>query len=232
MGFELFTKGMQDANEILNRNFAAVETQLNGMSIQLYVSINGSDESGDGTQDKPYRTIQKAVDAIKPYHTDASIIIGAGDYDESVEIRNKTASIGLSRETRENKVKLKYIGAAYCRQIWLDGLSFDGTGLEGDRPCINVMCVNNMQIHYCEIAGGACNRRDWSGFGKRVCGQHIDIKLRPCHYSYLQFAINRPWGRRGWQSDWLLRSQFDFEYYRLVFASDNINRKTKWWNHL
>ena len=154
MGFELFTKGMQDANEILNRNFAAVETQLNGMSIQLYVSINGSDESGDGTQDKPYRTIQKAVDAIKPYHTDASIIIGAGDYDESVEIRNKTASIGLSRETRENKVKLKYIGAAYCRQIWLDGLSFDGTGLEGDRPCINVMCVNNMQIHYCEIAGG------------------------------------------------------------------------------
>ena len=102
MGFELFTKGMQDANEILNRNFAAVETQLNGMSIQLYVSINGSDESGDGTQDKPYRTIQKAVDAIKPYHTDASIIIGAGDYDESVEIRNKTASIGLSRETREN----------------------------------------------------------------------------------------------------------------------------------
>ena len=44
MGFELFTKGMQDANEILNRNFAAVETQLNGMSIQLYVSINGSDE--------------------------------------------------------------------------------------------------------------------------------------------------------------------------------------------
>ena len=57
MGFELFTKGMQDANEILNRNFAAVETQLNGMSIQLYVSINGSDESGDGTQDKPSRTI-------------------------------------------------------------------------------------------------------------------------------------------------------------------------------
>lgn len=106
------------------------------------------------TKRKPYRTIQKAVDAIKPYHTDASIIIGAGDYDESVEIRNKTASIGLSRETRENKVKLKYIGAAYCRQIWLDGLSFDGTGLEGDRPCINVMCVNNMQIHYCEIAGG------------------------------------------------------------------------------
>ena len=72
MGFELFTKGMQDVNDILNRNFAAVETQLNGMSIQLYVSINGSDESGDGTQDKPYRTIQKAVDAIKPYHTDAS----------------------------------------------------------------------------------------------------------------------------------------------------------------
>lgn len=28
MGFETFTKGMQDANEVLNRNFAAAETQL------------------------------------------------------------------------------------------------------------------------------------------------------------------------------------------------------------
>ena len=28
MGIETFTKGMQDANEVLNRNFAAAETQL------------------------------------------------------------------------------------------------------------------------------------------------------------------------------------------------------------
>ncbi|WP_303791275.1 hypothetical protein, partial [Anaerotruncus colihominis] len=28
MSFETFTKGMQDANEMLNRNFAATETQL------------------------------------------------------------------------------------------------------------------------------------------------------------------------------------------------------------
>ena len=124
------------------------------MKANILMILQGMVNGAIDIINKPYRTIQKAVDAIKPYHTDASIIIGAGDYDESVEIRNKTASIGLSRETRENKVKLKYIGAAYCRQIWLDGLSFDGTGLEGDRPCINVMCVNNMQIHYCEIAGG------------------------------------------------------------------------------
>ena len=38
MGFELFTKGMQDANEILNRNFAAAETQLSSKAEALLVS--------------------------------------------------------------------------------------------------------------------------------------------------------------------------------------------------
>ncbi|MCI8491791.1 MULTISPECIES: hypothetical protein [Anaerotruncus] len=40
MSFETFTKGMQDANEMLNRNFAAVETQLSNKAEAMPVNID------------------------------------------------------------------------------------------------------------------------------------------------------------------------------------------------
>ena len=133
----------------------AIDNQLNGMSVHLYVSINGSDETGDGTQDKPYRTVQKAVDAIKPYHTNAIITIGPGVYDEDVTIANKTATITLSSAQNANKAKLKYVYATYCRSIWLDYLGFNKTDLSGDLPCINIFNVQNATIRYCEISGNS-----------------------------------------------------------------------------
>ena len=41
MGFETFTKGMQDANEVLNRNFAAAETQLSSKAERYTKMITG-----------------------------------------------------------------------------------------------------------------------------------------------------------------------------------------------
>ena len=93
--------------------------------------------------------------SIKPYHTDASIIIGAGDYDEAVNIRNKLATIMISSKAPENRARLKSLNAYYCRHIWLDSLNFDGTDLGADSACISAMCVGNMQMHDCEIAGSA-----------------------------------------------------------------------------
>ena len=40
-------------------------------------NINGSDETGDGTTNKPYRTINKAVSAIKPNVPDIKICLNA-----------------------------------------------------------------------------------------------------------------------------------------------------------
>ena len=42
MGFETFTKGMQDANEVLNRNFAAVETQLSNKAEKYTKMLEGN----------------------------------------------------------------------------------------------------------------------------------------------------------------------------------------------
>lgn len=153
MGLETFTKGMQDANEMLNRNFAAVETQLNGLPIRLFVSVNGSDEFGNGMQDKPYRTVRKAIDAIKPYHTDAVIRIGAGDYDEQLFIGYKVSSIALTSETPENKAKLKCVTAYDCRSVALNNLRIDGTNLAADLACVTAFRTNDMQIYNCEITG-------------------------------------------------------------------------------
>ena len=85
----LMSKEDKTALDQAIQNIAAVETQLKGMSVQLYVSLSGSDETGDGTQDKPYRTVQKAVDAIKPYHTNASIILETGGYDDELPLESK-----------------------------------------------------------------------------------------------------------------------------------------------
>ncbi|WP_278941251.1 DUF1565 domain-containing protein [Anaerotruncus colihominis] len=165
----LMSKEDKTALDQAIQNIAAVETQLKGMSVQLYVSLSGSDETGDGTQDKPYRTVQKAVDAIKPYHTNASIILETGGYDEAIEIRNKTASIMISSKTPENRARLKSLNAYYCRHIWLDELSLNGIDLGADQACISAMCVGNMQIHDCEIAGSA------AAFGVSSNGSNVFV---------------------------------------------------------
>lgn len=84
-----------------------------------------------------------------------ALIIGAGDYDEAVNIRNKLATIMISSKAPENRARLKSLNAYYCRHIWLDSLNFDGTDLGADSACISAMCVGNMQMHDCEIAGSA-----------------------------------------------------------------------------
>ena len=56
----------------------------------LYVATNGSDTTGDGTQSKPWRTIQKAANNVDPGET---VLVRAGTYSESVVMeRSGTAS--------------------------------------------------------------------------------------------------------------------------------------------
>ena len=64
----------------------------------VYVSTSGNDETGDGTESKPWRTIQKAVNEC-PYSSNAniaySINIASGTYNERVSIWNKKCIINL-----------------------------------------------------------------------------------------------------------------------------------------
>lgn len=61
--------------------------------VTIYVSPTGSDVEGDGSQEAPYATIQRAVDSVPKYlnaHT-AAINIADGEYDEAVIILGFTA---------------------------------------------------------------------------------------------------------------------------------------------
>ena len=55
-------------------------------SQEKYVSIYGNDNSGDGTKDNPYRSINKALDNLSSGH----IFIRQGRYREKVVINEKT----------------------------------------------------------------------------------------------------------------------------------------------
>ncbi len=69
-------------------NFNAVEKQ----SI-AYVSINGNDTTNDGSNENPYRTIGKA---LKSTDDNATIIIREGDYNEKINISEKSGRRSLT----------------------------------------------------------------------------------------------------------------------------------------
>lgn len=63
-------------------------------NVGFYVdSNNGSDGNSGLTQDKPFRTIQSAINAIPTSAHGASIAIAPGNYNENIVVRNKNASI-------------------------------------------------------------------------------------------------------------------------------------------
>lgn len=53
-----------------------------------YVSLNGNDSTGDGSQAKPYRTIAKAASVV-PANGGHTIQVGAGTFEETAQIRLK-----------------------------------------------------------------------------------------------------------------------------------------------
>ena len=62
----------------------------------IHVSTGGSDDSGDGTVDNPYLTIQKGIDEAMDMDT---VYVSNGIYEGGLEISNKAiALIGESRE--------------------------------------------------------------------------------------------------------------------------------------
>jgi len=98
-----------------------------GSNIAIYVSKErGSDVAGDGTQEKPFRTIQTAVNQIPLINrSNTTIFIEDGTYLEDVRISNcSAASIYIrtiqnvdSLDIKANvmPVKVRSIGFTYCQ---------------------------------------------------------------------------------------------------------------------
>lgn len=108
-----------------------------GSNIAIYVSKErGSDITGDGTQEKPFRTIQTAVNQIPLINrSSTTIFIEDGTYLEDVRISNCSAAVihirsiqnvdSLDIKTNIMPVKVRSIGFIYCQGYFnLYGLEF------------------------------------------------------------------------------------------------------------
>ena len=87
--------------------------------IEFYVSPSGNDNN-PGTEDAPFRTIQRAVDEVaKSIAGQATIYIANGTYSETIEIKNVLCSkIYFYGANRDNTIINGYIGidnAQYVR---------------------------------------------------------------------------------------------------------------------
>jgi hypothetical protein len=64
----------------------------------VYVKTNGDDDNGDGSQDNPYKTIQKAINEAYNnyliYDTRGFVKVSAGNYNESIELKESISIYG------------------------------------------------------------------------------------------------------------------------------------------
>ena len=127
-------------------------------NITLHVAKTGNDTTGDGSESKPYLTIQKALSSLpKLLLARADIVIHGGTYEEAVLVYGFSGPNSLTIGGAENEtVKIKTVDiravnlaeAVQLRNVELVGTSEDGynfsvrTGDSGLVILENVSCTN------------------------------------------------------------------------------------------
>lgn len=99
----------------------------------LHVAKTGSDETGDGSADRPFLTIQKALDSFpKLLMYDQIIQVAAGYYPEKLSIWGFLGGqISLTAEEgAEVSVDSITVGACVNREVRIDGITLVGSTVE------------------------------------------------------------------------------------------------------
>lgn len=110
----------------------------------IYVSGTGNDETGDGTEAKPYRQISKAVSMVQPYNkTAATIYVDAGTYEEF--------TVDLGRD----------IGLVYTAEVVIAPTDATADAITVKRHSsldISTTGASNSAGTYCNLRFNNCNR--------------------------------------------------------------------------
>ena len=108
-----------------------------------YVSAAGDDDTGDGTVGNPWRTIQKAINALNFTGDGDTIMVGAGEYDAFAVVEKANMNIisteGATVTTADTHSILAELGVGYdlwgmavvvdSENINIQGINFNGTAI-------------------------------------------------------------------------------------------------------
>lgn len=190
-----------DTHDQVNQLNDSVATLVGGggEAIDLYVSASsGSDQTGNGTEEKPFATIQTAVNQIPLIVVQGvTIWIDDGVYLEDVVIRNinfttilirpQNNTSGLDPSISDLPVKVRSIGFYQCKGYFkVSGIQFvdqkNGILFEGSTYGLLVEQGGYLAVEGCKFAD---NTRNTSAMGV-YCGGMSGMNLYTNTYFYQQ----------------------------------------------
>ena len=126
----------------LNERLENISTTIDGSllfkdfntteSINLYVDqSNGSDESGDGTQEKPYSSVERAWNEIPFYYKNSFKIIITGDYSSDISLSVKNSLNGKNIVISSDKDLYTITGNIRANFNLLSTYEFNNIKLKG-----------------------------------------------------------------------------------------------------
>ncbi|WP_097005579.1 hypothetical protein [Lacrimispora amygdalina] len=145
--------------------------------LTLYVATTGSDITGDGTSENPFRTIQHAVDILPKDlggHT-ATIIVANGVYFERLQVDSFHGGIiyiKSNAETVSDEVTVSYVNINYCSALTIiSGIKINNSD---DDASIRVTSNSNVLLNNLKITTLAPTK-----MGIR-CGESNLVRIAGC----------------------------------------------------
>ena len=155
--FMLGATDVQGIIDIIGDKVGNLEDNFLTASKSVYVdATNGDDTTGDGSQEKPWKTIQKAVDMCPTITRGAYqyyVILKAGTYEQNVNIYNLSTFIFISGEDyssidkADNTLIKGRIDVSNCNMIMLRGLKIESN----DRVGVAINRGSNGDMLNCKL---------------------------------------------------------------------------------
>lgn len=141
----------------------------------IYVDCNSTELMEDGTQAKPFKTIQKAIDNLAPLCRSAVINVANGTYNEDVYLKNSECSISINGTSEATKVKSMCF--VNCGNLAIDKIAFIGVS-EYYNASLNFTGCKSSTVSHCKFDAPV----EKSGEGLRI--------LRSMIFAYGANVIN------------------------------------------
>ena len=154
------TKPKYTANEVGAYTKTEIDnkfTEKLTKDITVYVSTTGNDSTGDGSNQKPYRTINYALSKI-PKNLNgyrAYVQLAEGTYNEQIHIEGYTGVLnitGAKEKINANKYKVNSIACYHCKNVCIRGINFLKEGEYGTE----LLFFNTSgEVSYCIFTGNS-----------------------------------------------------------------------------